>query len=132
MQRRARWVGAVAISLALGGCASTGEQAPLVAATEFQAHLRASQPEAACALLSPSARAELEASAGKECAQALPEEHLPADSRRLESSRFGSMAQVRFADETIFLSRFPDGWLIVGAGCTPTTSGVYDCRIKGR
>jgi hypothetical protein len=40
------------------------------------------------------------------------------------------MAQVRYAGETAFLTRFEDGWRIVAAACTPVRSR-YDCSIQG-
>jgi hypothetical protein len=43
---------------------------------------------------------------------------------------------VRWTDETTFLSRYADGWLVLAAGCTPMPAsarggGRYDCKVQG-
>jgi hypothetical protein len=40
------------------------------------------------------------------------------------------MAQVRFADETLFLAEFDGDWRVLAAGCTPADSR-FDCTVKG-
>ena len=47
----------------------------------------------------------------------------------------GHSAQVRYAQETVFLSLFDDGWRVTAAGCSRTStdpSVPYDCTVGGR
>ena len=65
--------------------------------------------EAACALLSPHTRAELEQSTDRPRAQAILEEDIGEGGTVRDAHVFDTMAQVRFDDETVFLSRFDSG-----------------------
>jgi hypothetical protein len=43
---------------------------------------------------------------------------------------WGAEAQVRLADDTVFLTRTSDGWRVSAAACTPRGEGLpYDCRL---
>lgn len=89
------------------------------------------QGEEACSLLAPAARSELESSTGRPCPEAVLEEDLgvPTSSPRVEV--YDTMAQVRYDDETVFLSRFDGAWLVVAAACTPNPRQLpYDCGIQ--
>ena len=33
--------------------------------------------------------------------------------------------------DTVFLLRFPDGWRVSAAGCTPQGEAPYDCEVQG-
>lgn len=46
-------------------------------------------------------------------------------------SVFGTMAQVRYPEDTVFLARFRSGWRVMAAACSPQAHDPYDCRIKG-
>ena len=109
------------------------EDGAAAAAVAFYTHLAADEPTAACSLLSSSTRTELESSAEAPCEQAVVEEDLPAPGGMRSASRFGAMAQVRFAHDVVFLSRYGDGWHVVAAGCGLATSpaGTYDCAVTG-
>jgi hypothetical protein len=85
----------------------------------------------ACLALAPRTRTELEQSTGKPCEQGLFDEDVPAVSAAETVSVFGTMAQVRYGNETTFLTRFQSGWKVLAAGCTPTTAGRFDCQISG-
>lgn len=44
---------------------------------------------------------------------------------------YGTMAQVSTAQDTLFLSRYPDGWRIVAAGCRPGRDDEpYTCTVE--
>ena len=46
----------------------------------------------------------------------------------------GHSAQVRYADDTVFLARFDDGWRVTAAGCERVSSDdavPYDCVVDG-
>ena len=85
----------------------------------------------ACSLLAPQTKAQLEQAAGKPCAVALAEENLPAADAFEDSATFGTMAQVRFAGDTVFLAKFAQGWKVFAAGCSPAPGQPYDCRVQG-
>jgi hypothetical protein len=116
--------------ITLSGCGSAQEETVADTAGAFYEAVGASDGQAACAVLAPASQSELEQSAGKPCAQAILDEDVPDVVDPEDIVVFGTMAQVRFAGETTFLTRFEDGWRVVAAACTPGRSR-YDCSIKG-
>ena len=44
---------------------------------------------------------------------------------------WGDTAQVHLAGDTVFLLRFPDGWRVSAAGCTPRGDAPYRCEVRG-
>jgi hypothetical protein len=115
----------------LAACSSPQQNDVEDTADRFEEAVGASNAPAACALLAPATREELEQSSGKPCDQAIMEEATPAGGRR-GAEVFGSMGQVEFADDTVFLSQFDGRWLVVAASCTPGPHQVHDCKIQGR
>ncbi|HYH35804.1 MAG TPA: hypothetical protein VD814_11685 [Nocardioides sp.] len=85
---------------------------------------------AACSLLSPRTRSELEESSGKPCEEAILEEQLTAE-EPVTVSVFETSAQVRFPTSAVFLARFDSGWRVVAAACTPVPNQPYDCSVQG-
>jgi len=85
---------------------------------------------AACALLAPSTRSELE-SGGKPCAQAVLEEQLPTGSVIERTSAFGRGAQSVLRGDVVFLAEFGSRWLVTAAGCRPRDAAPYDCTVSG-
>ena len=59
---------------------------------------------AACRLLAPETKSEVEQSAGTACPAALADEELPDPGPVGSSVSYGTMTQVRFAQDTVFLS----------------------------
>jgi hypothetical protein len=120
----------VAASGCQSGAGSAGSGARTTAQWFAQAisgddHVRA------CSLLAPETRTQLEQAAGKPCRVAIAEEDLaPADAFE-DIAVFGTMAQARFAGDTVFLTRFPQGWKVLAAGCSPVPGEPYDCRLQG-
>jgi hypothetical protein len=123
----------IALSTVLAGCGADVErQQAGVAADTFSADVT-TDPEAACALLAPRAEQAV-AEDGTSCATALPEEDLPAQGKRTSVAVAGHSAQVRYAKGTVFLSLFDDGWRVVAAGCSRTSTDPavpYDCVVDG-
>lgn len=115
----------------LTGCASGQEDAVRDSAGAFQDAVTAQDWPGACALLAPETRTELERAATKPCAEALPEEQLPEPGALDRVDVFGTMAEVRYRGETLFLTRFADGWRLHAAGCTPQQPKPYDCALHG-
>ena len=100
-------------------------------ATAFYIAVDASHWSSACHDLAPETAAKLVQSAGKACPAALEEEDLP-DAGPVEGiEAFGTMAQVHFGQDTVFVSRFEDGWKVMAAACSPVPSRPYDCRLEG-
>jgi hypothetical protein len=116
---------------ALSGCGGSQDETVRDLARHFHDAIAAGEGAAACDVLTPATREELEASTGKDCRQAVLEEQLSAVTGNGEVSVFGNMAQVDYAADTLFLARMPDGWTILAAGCAPRATGPYDCTLKG-
>jgi hypothetical protein len=129
-----RWSSTVAgtvLVLATAGCGSTQDAVARDTAMEFERALSSGGAARACDLLAPRTKSELVESAGKPCPQALTEEDLPevGDVRATES--FGTMAQVRFDGDVLFLAEFRGGWKVMAAGCTDRPEQPYNCLVGG-
>lgn len=115
--------------LLLGGCAGSQDQPALSSAQQMLGAANDQDGEAACALLAPAVREELEQSSGSPCERAVLEEDLGDATGTTSVTVFDTMAQAHVGSETLFLSRFDDRWLVVGAACTPVPDRPYDCSI---
>lgn len=100
-------------------------------AVRFYEAVEDGQGAAACGLLAPESRREIEQSTRAPCAQALLSDDIPAPGRVVETDRFGNQAQVRFDHDTAFVAEFDDGWKLVVAGRNPQEPQPYDCTISG-
>ena len=121
------------VALVLGGCGADVEQQEAAATADAFATDVATDPAAACALLAPRTLESVEQD-GHRCVQALPDADLPGPGERGTVSVAGHSAQVRYAQETVFLSLFDDGWRVTAAGCSRTStdpSVPYDCTVEG-
>ena len=123
-------------ALALVGCGSDQEAAAEAAARSFDMALRTGDVGGACAALAPGTRAELEASAGRTCPQALPAQELGALERVMSVQRYGRQASIEVGTsdgttDTWFLSRFGGRWLLVAASCQARPQLPYDCDLEG-
>jgi hypothetical protein len=122
------------LALALTGCASVGnrEQAAAAVATRLLTAVDGKDGATACAALAPDTASEVQQSAdGKPCAQAILDEDLPKPGPVTGTAVYGQWAQVRLADDTVFLAVFRGGWRVVAAGCRPRASRPYDCQVQG-
>jgi hypothetical protein len=117
----------------VGGCGAVAERQDDVrdAAARFQTALQEGAYVRACALLAPDTEQELEQSAGSPCPKALGEESLPAGGAVRHTDVYGNQARAVLASDTLFLSRFTDGWKVVAAGCEPRPGRPYQCAVKG-
>jgi hypothetical protein len=125
---------AAGVVLLLGlvsGCGNGQEADVARASTRFYQALADRDGAAACDVLAPSTRSELEKSAQKPCDQAILEEDVPSVTAPHRIAAFGTMAKVDFAGETAFLARFRDGWKVMAAGCTERPHRPYDCQLEG-
>jgi hypothetical protein len=85
---------------------------------------------AACALLAPATRAEVESASEKPCAVGLLEEKLPTVGDVRGVSVSGDQAQVRMRGDTVFVAEFPEGWQVVAVGCARVVDKPYDCLVE--
>ncbi|MEU2660757.1 hypothetical protein ABZ615_36270, partial [Streptomyces sp. NPDC007325] len=124
----------VAVAL-LGGCGASGarEDGATDAGRRFAAALTAGDYRAGCGLLAPETREQVEEDARTGCGPALREAGLPAAGEPRGVDVYGSEALLRMTGDTLFLSRFDAGWLVVAAGCAPPAAAdeTYRCSVKG-
>ena len=120
---------ALPAGLLLSGCAGTQDEPAGSAARGLLAATHDGDGAAACDLLAPAARSELEQSSGKPCETAILEEDLGDGSGDLQVAVYDTAAQVRTGTDTVFLSRFDGEWLVIGAACTRVPDRPYDCSI---
>ena len=125
------WLPGVVVLASAVSCGAPADSAASNVARVFHDAVADADGLTACAALSARARSELEQSAGKPCPAAVLEESLPPLSEPIEARVSGTAAQVGSARETVFLSRFGEGWKVTAAGCTLEPTGVYDCLIQG-
>ena len=128
-----RWrLGILGLATALlPACTSPEQDEAVRAADEFVTAISEDDGEAACALLAPATEGELVQAAKKPCAAAVLEEAKEAGPR-LDATTFGTMAQVRYRDDVLFVTRFETGWKVLAASCTEKAGDPYDCQIAGR
>jgi hypothetical protein len=118
--------------LVTSGCGSSHDAAVQDTAESFYQAVAEGDGAGACAALAPRTVSELEQSAEKPCPDAVLEEDIPDPGAASSVAVYGTMAQVRFRDETTFLTRFPDGWRVMATACaSKVAAGVYDCQVKG-
>ncbi|MGI5401244.1 hypothetical protein ACQEVG_17650 [Streptomyces sp. CA-135486] len=119
--------------ITVSGCGGAGTRAADASARaeEFERTVHGGSLIAACALLAPQTRSELEDSGHMKCAAALEEEQLPVGGAVRDTAVYGQQAMVKLHGDTLFLSLFPGGWRVVAAGCVPEAGKPYQCQIKG-
>ncbi|WP_262849665.1 hypothetical protein [Mumia quercus] len=130
---------AVALACSLAACGASQVAPARSVAQRFHQALATGDGAAACTLLSIRTRAELETSAQAPCEEAVLAEDVPEVLDRTAGVHvFGVMAQVTFdvpgdePPETVFLSRYDEGWRVTSAGCVETTAATpYDCPVSG-
>lgn len=121
----------VATALAAAGCGGEDTAANQIA-TDFYTAVADGDAGAACALLAPQTREELERSTGQSCEAALPSELGSVAGGSTETDAYGDGAIATRGGDTVFLVRFADGWRVTAAGCTHTDDSLpYQCSIKG-
>jgi hypothetical protein len=129
-----RWArcGAAAVGAAcltcVAACAAAATPAVTATAERFGGALARHDGPAACAMLTEEARSATE-SFGRDCATQLATLPDPGPVQQVEV--WSDAAQVRFAADTVFLLRFPDGWRVGAAACSPRGDAPYDCEVRG-
>lgn len=100
-------------------------------AEDFYAAVSRGDGAAACELLAPATRDELEQSAGRPCAVAVLEEDVPRAGQARDVNVYGAAGEVELEGDTAFLGEFPDGWRVTAVGCTARPPEPYDCQVAG-
>ncbi|MFC6160158.1 hypothetical protein [Kribbella jiaozuonensis] len=129
-----RWVVGVvmgAIVLTVSSCGSKLPEASSSAADRFYHAIEVHDAAAACGLLAPQTRHEVEQSAQTSCSAAILDEDIPAAGTVVELRKYGTQAYARMNGDTAFLAEFGDGWKIVAAACIRHDQMPYDCKVKG-
>jgi hypothetical protein len=126
-----RWLRVLAVgTLGTAGisCSTAGEPAVTTVAGQFANAVARHDGEAACRMLTDDARRSTE-TFGRSCAAQLATLPDPGAVQRVEV--WSDAAQARLGGDTVFLLRFPDGWRVSAAGCTPREEAPYDCEVQG-
>lgn len=113
----------------LAGCGGTQDAAVEEASTSLLDAVAQGDGVAACALLAPAVRTEIEDTSGTSCDRAVLDEPLGGSSGRVHVEVFDTAAQAQVGSETLFLSRFDGDWLVIAAACTAVPDKPYDCSI---
>ena len=121
-------LGALLLSV---GCGSAQNDAVEGAAACFEAAVTAQDSTAACGLLAPATRSEVESSARKTCVDAWADEGVPPGGEVTRVRTYGSMAIVELQADTLFLGRFDGDWRVVAAHCAKRVQEPYECQVKG-
>ena len=129
--RRLGWAAAITAGILLGGCVPAEAGSAQDAAADFQTRVAAQDWPGACTLLSDRARSQLESTAARSCAEALPALRLPSGPASAVEV-WGRNAQVRIDGNAVFLSHFAAGWRVFAAGCEWRGEDLpYDCAVRG-
>jgi hypothetical protein len=128
--------------LSTAGCGDARNDDVESAARRFHDALDSRDGVSACELLAPPTRSSVEQSAGMPCSRAIVEEQVGTAAGPGHVEVYGTMGQVRWTDETTFLTRYRRGWRVLAAGCAlqPGTSSddtndagdpeKYECSIE--
>ena len=123
MRTAVRWA---AVLVVLAGCSDVHLPEVEQVARDFAD----GDPVVRCDLLTEAAVTAVEHEEPTGCPVAL--EQLPLGAGGVVSAQvWGQEAQVRLTDDTLFLSRTPDGWRVAAAGCEASGQGRYDCLVEG-
>ena len=120
------------LALALTGCSAGGSTRVDAGATadRFLRDVEHGDGRAACALLVPNARTDVEDRTDKPCPAGVTTLDLPAP----EDGRtrvYGRAAIVEADRHAVFLARSGDSWLVRAAGCRPVPDAPYECVVDG-
>ena len=127
-RRRGASAATVAVLLSLCGCTSVSAEEVESLGAAFAA--AEADPDARCDLLAPNTRTALVEEQASTCPDAI--QQVSVGGGEVASVEvWGEEAQVRLTDDTLFLTRTPDGWRVTAAGCSPRGDDLpYDCEVE--
>ena len=111
-------------------CGSRSTDAVESAVQDYAA-VSAEDGAAACDLLVPETRSELEGDAEVDCESAVLEQDLPSITEVETIEVYGRNARVVLDSDTAFLTQASAGWQLLAAGCVERRDRPYDCSISG-
>ena len=119
---------AAAAALLLSGCGNLSSDEVTTTARAFAAP--DADPASRCGLLADKTRSALVESAGSPCEQAIAD--VPFGTGAVVSvDVWGTEAQVKLADDTLFLTQTADGWRVSAAACQAQGADEpYDCQVE--
>jgi hypothetical protein len=123
-----RLLAGIVLATGVAGCSAAAQPAVETVVGQFASAVARHDGEAACALLTDDARRDAE-TFGRTCAAQLA--GLPDPGAVEQVEVWSDAAQVRLAGDTVFLLRFPDGWRVSAAACTPQEEAPYRCEVRG-
>jgi hypothetical protein len=120
-------------TIGISGCSALnpGTDAAVETVQRLHDDLAAGDTGQACALLAPNAVEGVEQGETGSCPNKLAQLSLPQSGAVTDSRAYGSSAQVRLQDDTVFLTRSGNEWKITAAGCIQRGDRPYDCAVKG-
>jgi hypothetical protein len=122
---------ALLLPLLATGCGGSAAQHDVAGtASSFQSAVAASDFTRACSLLSPQVLASFDGS----CPDGLKQAGVPTVSGIATTEVYGQNGLVRWRGGAVFVSRFPSGWKVIAAGCSPSSSRPdqpYHCSVSG-
>ena len=126
-------VGSCAALLVLvSGCAGGRSGQVETVARQFYDALAAQDGDRACELLAAPTRTEVEQAAGMPCDRAIVDEPINPAGGTPHVEVYGTMGQVRWTQETTFVTWYQDGWRVLAAGCAlPPRSSSEDTNDAG-
>ena len=115
-------------SVVLGGCGDVSSDEVASTARAFAG--AEDDPAARCSLLSDQALSALVENEGATCEDAIQE--VSVGSGEIVSTEvWGTEAQVKLSDDTLFLTHTADGWRVVAAACRAQGSEQpYECEVE--
>jgi hypothetical protein len=128
--RGVRVLAAVSLAaLACAGCGMAAEKDGVrEAASALFRDVRNGDGAAACGRLVPQAASGLE-TGGTRCEDEILKLGLSGGPLG-PVEVWSEYARVRAGGDTVFLTRWGDGWRVTAAGCEPREEGPYDCEIQ--
>jgi hypothetical protein len=118
-----------AVALAATGCASSsGRTQVSAAATSFVRAIEAADGPVACRMLTSDARRSASGATDTQCSDAILS--ITEQGEAVHGVQvWGDAAQVRIAQDVIFLRHISGSWQVSAAGCKPQRQGPYQCTV---
>ncbi|MFN2560685.1 MAG: hypothetical protein ABR571_05245 [Jatrophihabitans sp.] len=118
-----------AVALAATGCMSSPSRAEVsAAAASFVRAIEAADGPVACRLLTSDARRSASGATDTQCSDAILS--ITEQGEAVHGVQvWGDAAQVKIAQDVIFLRRISGSWQVSAAGCKRQSQGPYQCTV---
>jgi hypothetical protein len=123
-------VRALCVPVVVAGTAGACTNADEPEVRDVAASFAGADPAGRCRLLAASTLTALEKDESSPCPAAIA--GLPLGSGEVRSVEvWGQDALVHLSDDSLFLTRGPNGWQVSAAACEPDGEGPYVCQLEG-